>query len=314
MDELLVNMDESLMKILQEAEKQVGAESIVRTPAAHSVVIPGGRRLFVRRWEGEGRPLVLLHGLLDSSEGWACLAERTERPCLAIDLPGFGGSDLPEQPRIDSYARHVAAGLHRLGIESCTLVGHSLGGAVAARVAETSDVVDSLALIAPAGFGRIRLAEALSLPFVVDVATAALPLALINPLTVTAAYSTFVSHRRLPERDLIDRLRQRASRTPRAVRAATQAIAHIGRSDECYGRRVADFDGPVAALWGEHDALVPLAHARNVRRAFPQAHVEVWPGMGHHPQREQPDRLASFIETHAAACDGAAKRSRRRAA
>ena len=287
----------------------------MRTPRAHSVVIPGGRSLRVRRWDGEGRPLVLLHGLLDSSEGWAALAQRTHRPCLAIDLPGFGGSDLPERPRIEAYATHVSDGLDRLGIASCTLVGHSLGGAVAAAVSERSDVVDSLALMAPAGFGRIRLAEALALPVVSDVATAALPLALVNPLTVTAAYSTFVSHRRLPERDLVDRLRRRATHSPRGVRAATQAIAHIGDRDRRYGGGAIDFDGPVAALWGEHDALVPIAHLRNVQRAFPAAHVEVWEGMGHHPQREAPDRLAEFIESHASACDSAvAKASRRRAA
>ena len=53
-------------------------------------------------------------------------------------------------------------------------------------------------------------------------------------------------------------------------------------------------------LWGERDALVPIAHVEALRRALPQAHVEVWAGMGHHPQRERPDDLRAFIELHAA--------------
>jgi len=176
-------------------------------------------------------------------------------------------------------------------VEDATLVGHSLGGAVAAHVVERTERVDELALLAPAGFGRIVLAEALTLPVVVDLATAALPLALVNPLTVTAMYSTFVAHRKLPERELIARLRSRARRAPLAVRFATQAIAHAGRN--LPGR--IDFDGPVRALWGAQDALVPVAHHHAVRRAFPQAEVEVWPGMGHHPQRQRPRRLAHFL-------------------
>src|SRR3954462_14653722 len=104
----------------------------MRQPATFQVSLHASRRMTVRAWPGEGEPLVLLHGLLDSSEGWESLVARTERPCVAIDLPGFGGSDLPERPRIDSYARDVAAALDRLALRDCTLVGHSLGGAVAA--------------------------------------------------------------------------------------------------------------------------------------------------------------------------------------
>jgi pyruvate dehydrogenase E2 component (dihydrolipoamide acetyltransferase) len=262
-----------------------------------SVRIPGGRSLTIRRWPGVGEPLVLLHGLLDCSEGWSSLIERTERPCIAIDLPGFGGSDLPEEPRIDSYARDVACALERLSIRDCTLVGHSLGGAVAAAVADTSDRVAGLVLLAPAGFGRIGLADVLTKPVVVDLATLALPLALVNPLTVTAAYSTFVARRRLPERDLIARLRRRAARAPLAVRSATIAIARAGRDEPRGGA----FAGPVAALWGTHDALVPTTHARRLRQAIPQAEVEFWPEMGHHPQRERPQALAHLVERVASA-------------
>ena len=264
----------------------------MRTPTVSSVALPRGRRLTVRAWEGEGTPLVLLHGLLDSSEGWDALARRLDQPCIAIDLPGFGGSDLPAIPRIEAYAADVAVALEHLEVGPCTLVGHSLGGGVAALVSEMTQCVRSLVLLAPVGFGRIAIADALTKPVVVDLATLALPLALVNPLTVTAAYTTFVAHRRLPERDLINRLRRRAARAPYAVRAATIAIAHAGREE----RRRLEFAGRVGALWGAHDALVPVTHADGLREALPQADIEFWPGMGHHPQRERPSELAAFVE------------------
>lgn len=267
------------------------------------VVLPGGRRLRVRSTRTRpprGSPLVLLHGLLDDSEGWTHVARDTPRPCFAIDLPGFGGSSLPQRPRISAYAEDVVAGLDSLSVEGCTLVGHSLGGAVAAAVAERSDRVDSLILLAPAGFGHIWVAEWMTLPGVIDVAELMLPFALISPLTVTAAYTTFVAHNRLPSRDLMARLRRRAFSSGRGVRAATVAIAAAGRSQRGFARRPLAFHGSVAALWGDQDGLVPVHHAEAVRSALPQAHVEVWPGMGHHPQRERPAELAAFIEAHVA--------------
>ncbi len=264
------------------------------------VELGDGRRLRVREWDGHGRPLVLLHGLLDDSAGWAPLARDTHRPCVAIELPGFAGSSLPARPRMSAYAEAVVAGLGELGIEECTLVGHSLGGAVATAVAERSQAVRALVLLAPAGFGPIRLAEFVTLPGVLGVTQAALPLGLVNPLLVTTAYTTFVAHRRLPSRDLVARLRKRAFNSGPGLRTATQAIAAAGRSPRGFANRRVAFDGPVAALWGEHDALVPIAHGEAVLRALPQARVEVWPGMGHHPQRERPHELNRFIERAAA--------------
>jgi pyruvate dehydrogenase E2 component (dihydrolipoamide acetyltransferase) len=265
------------------------------------VLLPGGRRLRARARDGRGRPLVLLHGLLDDSEGWSELARDSTRPCVAIDLPGFGGSDVPGRPRISAYADDVIAGLAQLRVDTCVLVGHSLGGAVATAVAERSEgLVCGLALLAPAGFGKIRLAEAFSLPGVIDVAELALPFALVSPLTVTAAYATFVAHGQMPSKDLTTRLRRRAFRSGPGVRAAVQAIAAAGRSSHGFAHRKVDYDGPVAALWGEYDALVPPSHLEALRRALPQAHVEVWRGMGHHPQRERPLELDEFIELQAA--------------
>jgi pimeloyl-ACP methyl ester carboxylesterase len=270
-----------------------------RPAEVRDLVISSGRRVRVRSWTGVGRPLVLLHGLLDDSEGWVQLARDTQRPCYALDLPGFGASTLPSRPRISAYAEAIVEAIDQLDVDGCTLVGHSLGGGVAAAVAERSDKVWALALLAPAGFGSIRIAEAISLPVVRNVAEAALPLALVNPLTVTAAYATFVAHHRLPSKDLMDRVRRRAWSSGPGVRMAVEAIAAAGRSERSFTKRQIAFHGPVAALWGEHDALVNPGHLPALRRALPQAHAEIWRGMGHHPQRERPADLAHFIESHA---------------
>jgi pimeloyl-ACP methyl ester carboxylesterase len=264
-------------------------------PEPFDVPLAEGRHLRVRRTPGRGRPMVLLHGLLDDAAGWAQVMARSPHPCLAFDLPGFAGSSPPIRPRIDAYAADVAEALALLDVAHATVVGHSLGGAVATALAERSEVVDALALLAPAGFGPLRLAELVSLPGVSAVAQAALPLGLANPLMVTAAYSTLVAHHKLPSRDLVDRLRRSARRAGPGARMAVEAVAHAGRDRAGFAHRPVAFEGPVTALWGDRDALVPLAHAGRVRRALPQAEVEVWRGMGHHPQRERPEALERFL-------------------
>jgi pimeloyl-ACP methyl ester carboxylesterase len=73
--------------------------SLARQPEVIDTLLPDGRRIRAGRWGGRGAPLVLLHGLLASSEGWAEIAESSRRESVAFDLPGFGGSDLPARPR-----------------------------------------------------------------------------------------------------------------------------------------------------------------------------------------------------------------------
>lgn len=262
------------------------------------LVTPAGRRLQGWRWPGRGAPLVFLHGLLDSAAGWAEMARALRCPSIALDLPGFGGSDLPTSPRISAYADAVTWALSELELGPVVLVGHSLGGAVAAAVAERAPArVASLVLLAPAGFGRIRLAEAVLAPGIRTLTVAALPLALANPLLLTAAYMTVVTTGQLPDPELLGRVMRHAFRAPSGARDATRAVVAAGLSARAFHCRRVGFDGPVTALWGGRDHLVPPAHAAGLRRALPQASVHVWAGMGHHPQRERPRALAELIRT-----------------
>lgn len=100
------------------------------------------------REEGEGRPLVFLHGLLGNSRSWALQFARLsgEFRMVAWDAPGFGGSDMLS-PRIDAYVEALREFLDVLGEPSVFLVGHSMGGTLAARLAaEHPDRVAKLVL------------------------------------------------------------------------------------------------------------------------------------------------------------------------
>jgi pyruvate dehydrogenase E2 component (dihydrolipoamide acetyltransferase) len=265
------------------------------------VALRDGRRIAARYWPGDGAPLVLLHGLLDSCEGWDGLCLATTRPCLAVDLPGFGGSDGASRPRISAFADAVVELLVRLDVRGCRLVGHSLGGAVATAVAErAADRVASLVLLAPAGFGRIALAEAASLPGVRDVTRLLLPLGLRSRAGLNWVYTAMVSNGEPPEPGLLERVVDHSGELVPGARAAVAAIAVAGVSEHAFHRRRVAYDGPVTVVWGERDRLVPPAHARGVRFALPQAECRVWRGMGHHPQRERRADLLALLDAPAA--------------
>jgi pimeloyl-ACP methyl ester carboxylesterase len=262
--------------------------------------LPDGRQLAMLHWPGRGPPLVLLHGLLDSSAGWSRLAKATRRPVYAFDLPGFGASDPPRYPRISAYAEDIAFACDLLELDDYALVGHSLGGAVATRVAELdAEHCGSLCLVAPAGYGRIILAETIWLPLVRESAHMWVTFGLRFTPIVDGFYRLLVANGHAIAPELAGRLRDGAPASLPGVRAAVEAVVAAGRSPRAFHRRQIDYTGPVSAVWGGADRLVPAGHRRGVAAAFPHARIVVWPRVGHHPQVEQPHALAQLIRRHA---------------
>lgn len=106
-----------------------------------------GRHLSYLAEGGEGTPVVFLHGLTNAATAWPSLFDAVaSRPCIALDLPGHGGSD-----RFDSYGYDVdrdavLALLDEIG-SAVVLVGHSMGGlAACAAAAEQPEAVAGLYL------------------------------------------------------------------------------------------------------------------------------------------------------------------------
>jgi pimeloyl-ACP methyl ester carboxylesterase len=260
------------------------------------VELADGRLLASRRWPWTGVPLVALHGLFDCSLGWKHVAAATRRPCVAFDLPGFGRSGMPAENRFTSYAQDILCALDILGVGRFSLVGHSLGGSVAAELSEQArDRTVNLTLLAPAGFGPVPLAELLGGSALGRVARLGVPLTLSNPLSAAGIYMAVVSHGHLPERQLLGRLMRRAFSTAPGAFAANEATVAAARDPDGFAHRPVRYDGPVSVLWGTSDVLIPVSHAARVCEALPQAKLTVWEGMGHHPQRERPDQLNDYL-------------------
>jgi pimeloyl-ACP methyl ester carboxylesterase len=270
--------------------------------------IDGLRIRYVRA--GQGPPVVLLHGLASSIYTWRhvlpALAARHD--VVAIDLPGFGDSEVPARFDGVQAMRTVIALTDRLGLARASLVGNSLGGAIAVAIAaRTPERVDRLVLVDAAGY-NFRPADR---PWIVRlVAAVPGPLADAMPLRpmVTLALRQVFHDRRLVTPDEVAEY-VAPLRRPGAVRVIRQILL----SEDALGfpEIVRGVRAPTLVVWGRYDRWIPARDAERFASDVPGARV-VLLDAGHMPQEERPAETAGLIEeflagvpeTRSASCPG----------
>ena len=252
--------------------------------------------------EGDGPGLIFLHGWGDSADTWrplmAELGSRGQR-AIAVDLPGFGhASSLAKDailPQLDAFA---GALVEQWEAERPVVVGNSLGGVAALRLAERADLpLAGVVPVAPAGLQMPRWFDLVERDPVVR-RLLALPVP-IAPRVIQAMVGEVY--------------RQLAFARPRAAEAAVVgafAAHHASRQGVAAlldsGRRLLpelsappfDFsrvECPVMLVWGTRDRMVPHAGARLLLEALPETRVELIEGCGHCPQLEATGRLRELL-------------------
>jgi pimeloyl-ACP methyl ester carboxylesterase len=240
---------------------------------------------------GEGPPIVWVHGLGGSWQNWLeqlpTFAERHR--CVALDLPGFGASPMPEEDlSIPGYGRRLGAVMDALGIESAVLVGNSMGGFIAAELAvQSPQRVEKLVLVSAAG---ISTEHFLRRPLV----TAA---RLTRYGAVWVGGRSHELTRRPRARRLIASVVIRyPHRLPAALVAeqvrGTGKPGFVGALDALISYRIRDRLGeievPTLIVWGTGDRLVPVRDADSFERRIPEARKTIFEDTGHLPQLERP--------------------------
>lgn len=116
--------------------------------------------------KGVGQPILMIHGLGGNASHWKSIIESlsASNRCIAIDLPGYGGSDiiqnLEPQNVLQTYANIAVQLLTFLKLNKVTLMGHSMGGQVALVLAlQEPTLINQLILISPAGLETFTESE-----------------------------------------------------------------------------------------------------------------------------------------------------------
>ncbi|MFN0071305.1 MAG: alpha/beta fold hydrolase [Chloroflexota bacterium] len=211
---------------------------------------------------GAGPPLVLIHGLSGSGRWWAknALALAKHHRVFVVDLAGFGRSCAAQRVVLDECGAFLAQWMDAVELVQASIVGHSMGGFIAASLAaDAPDRVDRLVLVNAAvlplshadlilRFGLARVLLSISPGF--------LPVLMTDgwragPLSVVGA-----------ARDLLQA----------DIRAKLSRIV-----------------APTLLLWGANDRLLPPELGRQLQTALPNAQLEVIDGAGHNPMWDRPD-------------------------
>jgi pimeloyl-ACP methyl ester carboxylesterase len=247
----------------------------------------GARLAFDRR--GAGPPLVLLHPLGADRYAWSPVVDRVaaERDVIALDLPGFGGSQVldgagPPTPR--ALAAAVARFLDGLGLDGPPHVaGNSLGGWVALELALAGHA-RSVCAIAPAGLWPEPLAPRRGLArMLARAARPLLPALVRSPRGRRIALAGSIADPDAVPPAAALRLVRAYAEAPGfpEVNAAMRA----GRFTQLGEIRV-----PVTLAWPEHDRLVARP-----RVLPPGVRSVVIPGAGHLPMWDAPERVAALL-------------------
>jgi pimeloyl-ACP methyl ester carboxylesterase len=269
---------------------------------ARQVELHGHRVIY--RIAGSGPPVVLIHGMVNSSRHWESVAVRLADAytVIAPDLIGHGDSAAPRGDySLGAHAAGVRDLLAAIGVDRASVVGHSLGGGVAMQFFyQFPQRTERLVLVSSGGLGP-------------EVS----PLLRSAALPGASALLSVVAHRRVVDgiSALGERLRERGSgkgvylqAIARALRpleqpGAREAFVQTLRSViDAHGQRVSARDRlyllggmPTLLVWGERDNTIPLSHGREAHQAIPHSRFETLPRAAHFPHLEDPEGLAGVL-------------------
>jgi len=260
-----------------------------------------GRRMNVADI-GEGPPLLFVHGLSGCWQNWLENIPYFARDhrVIAVDLPGFGESQMPVgELSMTGYARALDGLLDELGIDAVRLVGNSMGGFVGAELALTVPArVERLVLVSAAGLSLDRFrsqrhsgarhrAEKAAFAYLGWLASKAETFTRRTRtrewlLLIVAAHPS-----RLPPALVYELVK--GSGKP-GFMPALDAMLHYPLRD-----RLAEIACPTLIVWGDKDRLVPVRDADEFERLIDDSRKVIYQDTGHTPMFERPARFNADV-------------------
>lgn len=263
-----------------------------------------GRKLNYVDIGERGKPTLLyVHGIMGTWRNWIFnllpFADRFR--VVAVDLPGFGLSEMPAgEFTIEHYTETLANLMSQLGIDKVTLIGNSMGGQVGAIFAKKfPELLERLVLVDPAGFSTSTRR--------------------LQKLAPYAKYINWIFKAGPRVRSMIARSKVLATLFTKVVlwqpaKVSSELIlillAGIGKRGFVPALQtithtpVKYFPGeiltPTVIVWGRNDWLIPKSDAFKFARMIPHASLELMDDVGHIPMFETPERfnklLASYVD------------------
>ena len=232
--------------------------------------------------QGEGRPVLLLHGGggPDTLTGFGALLAQA-RPARVIRPvhPGFGGTPRPEELHtVGGLAALYVALLDQLGVDDVTVAGNSIGGWIAAE----------MAVLSSPRVSKVILINA------VGIEVPGHPVADFFSLTMDQVFQLSF-YNPAPFRIDLSTLPPAAQAAAAGNRATLATYAGTAMLDPALAGRLATAATPTLVLWGDSDQIVDPDYGRAWAAAIPGARFQLLTNTGHMPQVETPDQALQAI-------------------
>ncbi len=272
-------------------------------------VVLHGQNVAYEEVAGSGPVLLLVHGVGSSSRTWDTVV-----PWLAaqgahlvlVDLPGHGVSDKGRGDySLGAFASTLRDLLNHLGHRTAVLVGHSMGGGVALQFAyQYPERCAGLVLVASGGLGGdaslvLRAAtlpgSELVLPVIAHRRTVSAIVAVDRVLSKVRGAAPMSD-------DTITTLTNLAEAENRAAFLSTlRSVVDVsGQRVSAVPKLASATHLPILLVWGDRDAIIPMAHGRQALEQLPDGRLVVFPGAGHEPHRHDPERFSSLLISYTA--------------
>ena len=270
------------------------------TPPSRMLAIDDNRRIHLRDEGPRDAPvIILLHGSNADLHTWQEWVDelKLDYRVIRYDQRGHGltGPAGDDDYSLAGFMADIDAVANALGVERFTLAGNSMGGAIAMGYAMAHpDRLDALVLVDAGGApiereGGGNLAFRLAaMPLVGDAMSQLLPRSLVEK-----SLKQSVSNQAVVTPQAVDRYWELA-RYP-GNRGATRKRFSTPRAPFA-AEDVARMQVPTLIIWGEEDALIPFAAARWYADHLPNATLVGYPGIGHIPMEEAPERSVTDLE------------------
>ncbi|RLB01636.1 MAG: hypothetical protein DRG59_13870 [Deltaproteobacteria bacterium] len=234
--------------------------------------------------DGEGDPVVFVHGAGNRGEVWSKLFGILRNHCriIALDLPGHGESSCIQIKSVDDYTSEVLAFLDKMELENATLVGHSMGGAITIKAVPATDRITKGVLVGTGQELKVnpKLLDGLKTDFL--------------QWAHTMAKWSFLKG--APEEVI-------KNAAEMMIEAGKEVLYNDMYACSTYSGTEAlkNFNKPALIVCGEKDVMTPPDLSRELEEKIPNSKLELIPGAGHMVHQEQPEALASailsFLET-----------------
>jgi len=256
-------------------------------------------------WVEYGRPsplppVVLLHGLNDSHLTWRQIAPELarDRRVLVLDLPGHGLSDRPDAGyELAWYARLVAGWIEALDLSQVDIVGHSLGGGIALMLLRLCRPrIRRLVLAAPGGLGKeialvLRLASLPGIARIVE--RVGQPFMALGTWLALGRWRTKLQRRHAFALSVMNARRGTARAFARTVRDLMDWRGQR-HSFFLHAHEIEELP-PIAVLWGDRDAVVPIAHGKALALGVEGVRFHELTGCGHDLHNDDPRSFCQAV-------------------